>query len=318
MRDFQGGLKRATVIWWLLLLTFYITIDVLDAGPLVCVPLLCAGEEIFPARLYMERQAGLAMIKRKTGCLLFVFCAAVLMGCGDGEAVHTSAGIKTAQEESSGEENPGEGQEDSEAEESKEAPEENPDTETKQEQDEAAAVDGSFMAPVEMDETLRNQLAEEMLQENEMDTSVVESAPVTKGCSFTLPEAFSESEDIEGMYVTRRYPIDASTIYYVALGGDVALQLMTEETFKAQAEANFLKEYGEEIKVHIDSFERIRIDGCPAFRILCHYQMGDTQISQLEYAINADKSYVITYSQTSDYDRMEEYEASAETIHLEF
>ena len=53
------------------------------------------------------------------------------------------------------------------------------------------------------------------------------------GCSFPLPEAFSESEDIEGMYVTRRYPIDASTIYYVALGRDVALQLMTEETFKA-------------------------------------------------------------------------------------
>lgn len=179
-------------------------------------------------------------------------------------------------------------------------------------------TDGSFMAPVEMDETLKNQLAEELLQENEMDTSVVESAPVTKGCSFTLPEAFSESEDIEGMYVTRRYPIDASTIYYVELGRDVALQLMTEETFKAQAEENFRKEYGEDIEVTIDSFESIRIDGCPAFRILCHCQVGDTQITQLEYAINADKSYVITYSQTSDYDRMEEYEASAETIHLVF
>lgn len=33
--------------------------------------------------------------------------------------------------------------------------------------------------------------------------------------------------------------------------------------------------------------------------------------------INADKSYVITYSQTGDYDRMEEYEASAETIRVE-
>ncbi len=220
------------------------------------------------------------------------FCAAALIGCGDGEAVHTGADISAAQEAPSGEEETG--------------------------RNEPVSVDGGFMAPVEMDEALKNQLAEEMLQENELDTSVVESAPVTKGCSFTLPEDFSESEDIEGMYVTKRYPIDASTIYYVALGRDVALQLMTEETFKAQAEANFLKEYGEEIEVHIDSFEQIRIDGCPAFRILCHYQVGDTRISQLEYAINADKSYVITYSQTDDYDRMEEYEASAETIHLEF
>ena len=223
---------------------------------------------------------------KKVKCFLLALCAAALVGCGDGEAVHTSAALSETESET---------------------PEDGGDVE-----EEAPVPEANFMAPVEMDETLKNQLAEELLQENEMDTSVVESAPVTKGCSFTLPEAFSESEDIEGMYVTRRYPIDASTIYYVAL------QLMTEETFKKQAEENFRKEYGEEIEVTIDSFESLRIDGCPAFRILCHYQVGETQISQLEYAINADKSYVITYSQTSDYDRMEEYEASAETIHLVF
>lgn len=229
---------------------------------------------------------------KKVKCFLLALCAAALVGCGDGEAVHTSAALSETESVPPEDGGAAEG--------------------------EVPVPEANFMAPVEMDETLKNQLAEELLQENEMDTSVVESAPVTKGCSFTLPEAFSESEDIEGMYVTRRYPIDASTIYYVALGRDVALQLMTEETFKAQAEENFRKEYGEDIEVTIDSFESLRIDGCPAFRILCHYQVGDTQISQLEYAINADKSYVITYSQTSDYDRMEEYEASAETIHLEF
>lgn len=241
------------------------------------------------------------MHRKKIKCLLLAVCAAILMGCGVGEAVHTSAELSEAEAAVSGEE---------------EAADEA--AVSGDEENAEPVTEGNFMAPVEMDETLKNQLAEEMLAENEMDTSVVESAPVTKGCSFTLPEAFSESEDIEGMYVTRRYPIDASTIYYVALARDVALQLMTEETFKAQAEENFRKEYGEEIEVTIDSFESIRIDGCPAFRILCHYQVGDTRISQLEYAINADKSYVITYSQTSDYDRMEEYEASAETIHLVF
>lgn len=255
------------------------------------------------------------MMRRRVCFILLALCAAVLIGCGGGESVHTSADISAGQEAPPGGEDSGGGQDDTAAaEESGEISEENTGAAAKQD---AAALDG-FMAPVEMDETLKNQLAEEMLQENAMDTSVVESAPITKGCSFTLPEAFSESEDIEGMYVTKRYPIDASTIYYVALGRDVALQLMTEETFKAQAEENFFKEYGEEIEVHIDSFEQIRIDGCPAFRILCHYQVGDTQITQLEYAINADKSYVVTYSQTEDYDRMEEYEASAETIHLEF
>lgn len=244
--------------------------------------------------------------------LLSLGCAFVLTACGDGEAVHTGADIAVTEEAALSEEESGTAEEDGGG------TDETSDKEDEQPEDTGEAAEGNTVTPVEMDETLRNQLAEEMLQENEMDTSVVESAPVTKGCSFTLPEDFSESEDIEGMYVTKRYPIDASTIYYVALGRDVALQLMTEETFKAQAEENFRKEYGEDIEVNIDSFERIQIDGCPAFRILCHYQVGDTKMSQLEYAINADKSYVITYSQTDDYDRMEEYEASAETIHLDF
>lgn len=247
-------------------------------------------------------------MKRKIVCGLLMTCVLLIAGCGGETAVHTSAEAQSS-EEASDTVQDGENAD----------PEEEDDGESAQmSEHEAAAVEGNFMAPVEMDETLREQLTEEMLEENEMDVSVVENAPVTKGCSFTLPEAFAESEDIEGMYVTKRYPIDASTIYYVALGRDVALQLMTEENFKTQTEENFRKEYGEDVEVTIDSFERIQIDGCPAFRILCHYQVGDTEISQLEYAINADKSYVITYSQTSDYDRMEEYEASAETIRLEF
>ncbi len=264
-------------------------------------------------------------MKRERICLLLLAAALLLAGCGQ-EAVHISAQAQKSEKAADTDDGEAADTDDREAADTNdgEATETGDTADGSVEENAAdagnvrAAVEGGFMAPVEMDETLRAELTEEMLEENKMDTSVVESAPVTKGCSFTLPEAFSESEDIEGMYVTKRYPIDASTIYYVALARDVALQLMTEETFKAQAEENFEKAYGEKIEVIIDSFERIKIDGCPAFRILCHYQVGDTEMTQLEYAINADKSYVITYSQTEDYDRMEEYEASAETIRLEF
>ena len=84
------------------------------------------------------------------------------MGCGDGEAVHTGADAveteEAAQDEKNAEETgteAGDGEsaakpeEDSEAEAGGAAP---------------SAVDGNFMAPVEMDETLKNQLAEEMLR----------------------------------------------------------------------------------------------------------------------------------------------------------
>ena len=94
------------------------------------------------------------------------------------------------------------------------------------------------------------------------------------------------------------------------------MQLMTEENFKEQTQESLREIYEEDIEINVDSFESIKIDGYPAFRILCHYQVENIQITQLQYAINADKSYMVIYSQTGDYDRMEEYEASAATIHI--
>lgn len=167
---------------------------------------------------------------------------------------------------------------------------------------------------LEIDEDTRQQLMTELLEENEMDMSVAESGRTTNGCTFDLPEGFEESMDVDGLYVTVRYPIDTSMIYYEVMDGDISLQLMTEELFREQAEDGFRQTYGEEVEVTIDSYEIVKIGGYPAFRILCHYEVEGIRITQLEYVINADKTYVITYSQTSDYDWMEAFEASAATI----
>lgn len=185
--------------------------------------------------------------------------------------------------------------------------------EAAQEEETSASV-----AQTEIDEETKNELTAELLQENQLDTSVLEEGKTTSGCTFLIPEGFEQSEDMPGMHVTKRYPIDASTIYYVALEQDVALQLMTENTFVSQAEANFKQIYEEDIPVMVDSFEKTTISGYPAFRIQCHFTVDDIEITQLQYVINADKSYVITYSQTGEYDRMEEYEASAATIQVEY
>jgi len=175
----------------------------------------------------------------------------------------------------------------------------------------------SARAQMEIEQGIREELTEELLEEQELDTSVMEFGRSTKGCTFDIPEGFEAFPDMEGVYVTGRYPIDASSIYYTEAEQDKSLQLLTEELFKEQTQESLKEAYDEDVEVAIDSFEHIEIDGYPAFRILCHYQVGRIQITQLEYAINADKSYVITYSQTNDYDRMEAYEASAATIHVE-
>ncbi len=172
-------------------------------------------------------------------------------------------------------------------------------------------------AQMEIDEETRKELTVELLEEHNLDTSVAERARATKGCTFDLPEGFAESEEVPGMYVKERYPLDASTIYYVALEGDIALQLLTEEAFLEQTQESLRQAYGDEVEVTIENFESIKVSGYPAFRIKCNYQVDRIKITQLAYIINADKTYAITYSQTSDYDYMEEYEASAASIRVQ-
>ncbi|MBD5457505.1 MAG: hypothetical protein HDR27_02905 [Lachnospiraceae bacterium] len=170
---------------------------------------------------------------------------------------------------------------------------------------------------LEIDEATRAELTTQLLLENELDTSILEEDGVTDRCTFALPEDFIEVEDIPGMYVTKRYPIDASIIYYAEMDKDISMQLMTEDTYVEQMESNFWNHYEMEVDVNIQSFEKIKISGHPAFRILCNYTVDGIEITQLAYVINADKSYVVTYSQTDEYYRMDEFEASAATIELE-
>ena len=170
---------------------------------------------------------------------------------------------------------------------------------------------------LEIDEETRAELTAQLLQENELDMSVINSEKSTKGCTFALPEGFTESEDVPGMYMTKRYPIDASLISYMEVDKDISLQLMTEESFIVQMEKDFSELYETDIEVNLKSYEKTEISGYPAFRILCSYIYEEVEITQLAYVINADKSYVITYSQTDEYDRMEEFEASAATIQVE-
>lgn len=178
----------------------------------------------------------------------------------------------------------------------------------------SAAEQSAGEQQLEMDEETRQQLTAELLEENGLDTSVMKSGRVTGGCTFDIPEGFEESEEVANLYVTARYPLDTSMIYYEVMNGDTSLQLMTEEMFKEQVEENLRQAYGDGMVIDIDSFESVKISGHPAFRILCHYEADDIKITQLEYIINADKTYAITYSQTSDIDWMEAFEASAATI----
>ena len=120
---------------------------------------------------------------------------------------------------------------------------------------------GQQSEKLEIDEATKKELTTQLLMENELDVSIVAEEGTTDRCTFALPEDFIEVEDIPGMYVTKRYPIDASNIYYAEMEKDISMQLMTEETYVEQIEENFRNLYDMEIDVNLQSFEII-MHGC--------------------------------------------------------
>ena len=237
-----------------------------------------------------EKQKSHGSYRRLAALMTAVCLIAVLPGCGQNDAEETSASgiVQPTAAGDTGDAADGE----------------------------AAGTSGDDGARIEMDEEMRRQLTVELLEENGKDASAAESESSTRGCVFDVPEGFAQQPDVENLYVTERYPYDSSMIYYEILDGDPTLQLMTEEMFGQEAEEMLKQTYGENVSLTIDSYESVTVSGFPAFRILCHYTADDIDITQLEYMINADKTYAVTYSQTSDYDWMEMFEQSADTIRI--
>jgi len=158
------------------------------------------------------------------------------------------------------------------------------------------------------------ELAAEALTEKGYDPKLAENRIMTFGVNFDIPDGFLLDQERENMWVTKRYPIEASNIIYAELEPDYTLQLMDEEYFKRILTDDFLSSYNKDIAVDITEFEAIEIDGIPAFRICAEYDVNDTHISHLLIAINGSKTYVIIYTQTDEYNRTEIFEESAASI----
>ena len=159
-------------------------------------------------------------------------------------------------------------------------------------------------------------LIKESLEEEGYDTKVADGKIRTDNFHVDLPEGFKESEDIPGMYITRRFPIDATNIVYRELDRDLALPMMKKEDLLAMAETYIKTAYGTDAKITVEEYEEVSISRIDSFRILCSYQLEDQTITQLMYVIPADKTYIVIYSMNQDYDRMEMFEESAATIRV--
>lgn len=162
-------------------------------------------------------------------------------------------------------------------------------------------------------------LSKEIIETAGKNAIVVDPNLITKGLNFEVPEGFFVDKELgdSDLYVTDRYPLDATNIKYTVVDQDPFLQLMTEDEFIELTKTTYKSQYGEDIDITVEEYKELVIDNIPALRIKCTYTAKNVNLTQLEYVINADKTYILIYTMTSDYDRMDLFEESAKTIHVE-
>ena len=179
---------------------------------------------------------------------------------------------------------------------------------------EALEVDKDYLKNLSKEEIV--ELSREALESSGKDTALAEGTLVTTGITFEIPEGFESLAGTPGMYVTDRYPIDASNVVYSELGIDYTLQLMDESYFKQLVADKFAEQYEKKVDVNITEFKHMEIDGVPAIRLKAEYDLEDNHMSQLMIVINGSKTYSLVYTQTQDYDRMDAFEESAGSIRV--
>lgn len=136
-------------------------------------------------------------------------------------------------------------------------------------------------------------------------------------CAVLIPSGYQESDEIPGMYIHEKSPLDSSNVYYsVSEGteGRVSEELTADSYQRTLKEA--YQQAGRNVDITIDSFEKIDMDGIPGYKIRSTYNIEDGQIEQLAYLILADETYTVTYSQMSDDELMADFEISDGQIRL--
>lgn len=157
------------------------------------------------------------------------------------------------------------------------------------------------------------------MQEFELKEQKESAGEKVRYCAVMIPAGYHESEDIQGMYIHERNPLDASNIYYTVSEGNeegMVSGMLTKEIYQQIMEEAY-QEAGMEVALDIDSFEKIDMEGIPGYKIRSSYEVEEGErIEQLAYLILAEDTYTITYSQMWDDELMADFEISDGEIRL--
>ena len=131
-----------------------------------------------------------------------------------------------------------------------------------------------------------------------------------------LPEGF-QSSTTPGLILSNDYPDDLSNIYVYCEDKyddfDDMLRGRSDE-YVAHMQEAYEEQYSERPEIEVICYEQSPIVGRNAYRIELSYTLQGIPYYQLEYVIDADKTYYVAFSQVGDHDYKSTFEGAVSTI----
>lgn len=172
-----------------------------------------------------------------------------------------------------------------------------------------------------------------------IDVLAQDDLKTATSCSFVVPNEFVPGTE-KGFFINKNHPMESSSIkfsYYdnekdkvltnrekaaVLSSGEMEIidesLNLTREIYQDTMSAAYDNEYQQKVGFKVETFEKIKIDGYPGFKIVSSYQPADQEvIHQTAYMlISKYRMFTVTYQRAEDDDCEEFFENSAATIHL--
>lgn len=153
-------------------------------------------------------------------------------------------------------------------------------------------------------------------QAESTDQPAADGAVLTVGkLSVALPEGWTLPDDPSVIYAPD-YPNDSSNMSVQESAKDPSFSLYSKDMLKGVYDTMLTKAMGTKVDTIMDGFDKVKVGDYNALRIALHYDVNGVKISQLQYMVDADSSYAITYTQMDGADWMDAFDASAKTIQI--
>ncbi|MCM1102572.1 MAG: DUF1795 domain-containing protein [Clostridium sp.] len=134
--------------------------------------------------------------------------------------------------------------------------------------------------------------------------------------TLTLPAGYQEATT-SGLYLNQNYPEDQSNVYiYTTEKTTDFAQVMADgaEQFIRYLADAYEQQYAERPEITLVRYEAAEVGGRAAYVVELSYELKEVHYEQLEYIVDADKTYYIAFSQVGAGSWMDAFRASAGTM----